>query len=116
MNLDDTTNCELASLKWPMIFGEACVLEPDFGFSRGSIAASTFCDIFTIHKTQMQTFHIQESFLARLNERSVVYPDDEVLVEMMLKRKSWKSYRQSVVDQLSKTRWPKEKKLNDPFI
>lgn len=116
MDIDDESNCELATLKWPMAFGEACILEPDIGFSRGSIVATTSCEIFMIHKTQMQTFHIQEGFLARLHERSIVFPDDDMLVDIMIKKRSWKAYRESIIEEIPKSRWPKEKNLSDPFI
>jgi hypothetical protein len=28
--------CEITTLKWPMIFGEACILEPESGVSLGT--------------------------------------------------------------------------------
>ena len=49
-----------------MIFGEACVLDPEAGISRGSIIADTSVDVFVLHKKQIQTFQIDDAFLERV--------------------------------------------------
>lgn len=57
---------EIGTLQWPMIFGESCVLDPQHGVSRGMIVADTACDIFMIHKVQIQTFLVDDIFLERV--------------------------------------------------
>ena len=47
-----------------MIFGEACLIDPDNGKSRGSIITDTPCEIFVLHKTQIQTFPVDDDFLS----------------------------------------------------
>lgn len=57
---------EIAVLQWPMIFGEAAVLDPENGVSKGSIVTDTLCDVFLLHKTQIQTFPVDDSFFERV--------------------------------------------------
>lgn len=66
-----TKSAEITHLHWPMLFGEACILDPENGKSRGSVVADTQCQIFVLHKTQMQTFLIDEEFLKSLKGRYV---------------------------------------------
>jgi hypothetical protein len=112
----DDSICELTTLKWPMMFGEESILEPDIGASRGSIVATTICDVFMVHKSQIQTFHISDSFLSKLREHAIVFPEDDALVDTMIKNKAWKAYRQNIVKNLPKNRWPKQGSKFDPFI
>lgn len=60
------SQAEITTLQWPMIFGEACVLDPEAGISRGSIIADTSVDVFVLHKKQIQTFQIDDLFLDRV--------------------------------------------------
>lgn len=57
---------EIATLQWPLIFGEACILDPENGISRGSIVADTSCEILMLHKVQIQTFPVDADFLDRV--------------------------------------------------
>ncbi len=61
-----TKVAEIATLQWPMIFGEACILDPESGSSRGTITADTLCDVFVLHKTQIQTFPVDDRFLEKV--------------------------------------------------
>lgn len=69
MSNNSTKAAEIAHLHWPMLFGEACILDPENGKSRGSVVADTQCQIFVLHKTQVQTFLIDEEFLKSLKGR-----------------------------------------------
>lgn len=57
---------DIATIQWPKIFGEACVIDPENGRSRGSIVADTACEIFMLHKTQIQTFPVDDTFLSNV--------------------------------------------------
>ena len=69
MSNSNTKDAEITHLHWPMLFGEACILDPENGKSRGSVVADTQCQIFVLHKTQVQTFLIDEEFLKSLKGR-----------------------------------------------
>ena len=115
-NCDDSTvttvtpsednQSEIATLQWPMLFGEISVLEPEAGVSQGTITADTACDVFMIHKIQMQTFHVDERFLERIKIRSVKYPNDVDLTGIIEQRKEWKKYRSSCLLDIPKQKWP----------
>jgi CRP-like cAMP-binding protein len=60
---------EIKTIRWPMIFGEACILDPENGVSRGSVIADTGCEVLAIHKIQLQTFPIDEHFIDRVRSK-----------------------------------------------
>jgi hypothetical protein len=62
---------EVSTLQWPMLFGEACIEDPEHGFSRGTIIADTTCEVFMLHKIQMQTFRVSTHLLDRVNHHAV---------------------------------------------
>lgn len=111
---------EIATLQWPMLFGEVSVLEPESGVSQGTIVADTACDVFMIHKTQIQTFHVDENFLGRIKIRSVKYPNDVDLTGIIDQKKDWKKYRASCLNDIRKQKWPGWHLLNggtpEPFV
>jgi hypothetical protein len=129
-NCDDSTvttvtpsednQSEIATLQWPMLFGEVSVLEPEAGVSQGTITADTACDVFMIHKIQMQTFHVDERFLERIKIRSVKYPNDVDLTGIIEQKKEWKKYRSSCLLDIPKQKWPGYTVLQggipDPFV
>jgi CRP-like cAMP-binding protein len=55
---------DIAAIQWPKIFGEACIVDPENGRSRGSVVADTACEIFMLHKAQIQTFPVDDTFLS----------------------------------------------------
>jgi CRP-like cAMP-binding protein len=111
---------EVATLQWPMLFGEVSVLEPEAGVSQGTIVADTACDVFMIHKIQMQTFHVDEIFLERIKVRSVKYPNDVDLTGIIEQKKEWKQYRSTCLSAVKKTKWPGYQLLSggiaEPFV
>jgi CRP-like cAMP-binding protein len=92
---------EIKILQWPMIFGEACVIDPENGVSRGSVLGDTYCEVFAIHKTQLQTFQIDETFLDRVRGKSVVYPADPEMVVNLYREQEWKEYRKEVLKKVA---------------
>ena len=60
---------DIATIQWPKIFGEACLIDPADGCSRGSIVADTACEVFLLHKTQIQTFPVDDSFLSGVKSK-----------------------------------------------
>jgi len=91
---------EVSTLQWPMLFGEACVQDPDKGFSRGTIIADTTCDILMIHKIQMQTFKVSSTLLDRFTGHSIFYPSDEALVASSERDEAWQTARLAIVSGL----------------
>ena len=111
---------EVATLQWPMLFGEVSVLEPEAGVSQGTIIADTACDVFMIHKIQMQTFHVDENLLEKIQIRSVKYPNDVDLSGIIEQKKEWKKYRASCLAEIRTTKWPGHQLLDggipEPFV
>ena len=102
---------EVSTMQWPQLFGEACVIDPDSGTSRGTIVADTTLVVLSIHKTQLQTFRVKEELLERIKYRSVAYPEDEELLAQKERDEAWEHERQLIVKNLST---PKEEYL-EPF-
>ena len=50
--------------------------DPASGLSRGTIVADTTCELFLVHKSQMQTFVIESPMLEKVKQKAVQYPDD----------------------------------------
>lgn len=92
---------EIRTIQWPMIFGEACILDPENGVSRGSIVADTACEIFAIHKVQLQTFQIDDNFLERVKAKVVAYPADSDMVVNLYQQQEWKEYRKEVLKKVA---------------
>jgi CRP-like cAMP-binding protein len=99
----------ISTLFWPQIFGESCLLQPDSGASLGTIIAETVCDIVCIHRIHLQTFHVDENLLQRVKDRSVHYPLDEILVQMLESNMHWDEFKKELIGQLPKDKWPKKK-------
>ena len=91
---------EISVIQWPMLFGEACVIQPDGGISAGRIMADTPCEIFCIHKLQLQTFRIQESFVTAVKDHAIKYPHDGMLVSSMKKKKHWGKFKEEFLTSL----------------
>lgn len=62
---------EITTLQWPRIFGEACISDPENGISRGSIIADTYCEVFALHRSQIQTFPVDKEFIDRVKGKSI---------------------------------------------
>jgi CRP-like cAMP-binding protein len=101
----------ISTLFWPQLFGEACLLQPNGGTSLGTVIAETVCDIICIHRTHLQTFHVEESLLQRVKDRSVHYPPDDTLVRMLESNVHWDEFKKELIDQLPKDKWPVKKKV-----
>lgn len=114
--LQDKTYCDIATLQWPMIFGEVCALQPEEGVSRGAIVADTACLILMIHKTQLQTFKVSSAMLDRLKTRAVLYPDDQVLLDRLTQTDDWAIYKENIMKKIPKDRWPKQASEYDAFV
>ncbi|RYH27871.1 hypothetical protein EON65_12880 [archaeon] len=106
---------EIATLQWPRIFGEASVLDPDQGVSRGSVVADTSVEVLVIHKKQIQTFQIDDTFLDRVKAKALVYPGDPDIVVSLYRKNEWSDYRKEVMKGISTTRWPKSLVAHEPF-
>jgi len=107
---------EIASIQWPQIFGEACITDPEEGRSRGSIVADTACEVFMLHKTQIQTFAVDDLFLKRVKMKAVAYPGDPEVVVSLFRNQGWKKYRAELLEEIPKDRWPmNETNITEPF-
>ena len=106
---------EIATLQWPMIFGEACVLDPTAGIAKGSITADTACDILIIHKVQLQTFLIDDKFLNRVKVKATRYPADPDIVVSLHREQEWKLYKNEVIKEVPKNKWPPKAVDYEPF-
>ena len=104
---------EIATLQWPMIFGEACVLDPTAGVSKGSITADTACDILMLHKVQLQTFLVDDKFLNRVKVKAVRYPADPDIVVSLYRNHEWQQYKKTVIKEVPKDKWPPEPKAHE---
>jgi hypothetical protein len=111
----DPKQGDIATLQWPMIFGEACILNPTEGLSRGSIIADTACDIFMLHKSQLQTFEVDDDMLERVKIKSVRYPEDPDIVVSLHRQQEWTLYKKEVMDNIPKDRWPTKLVEYEPF-
>ena len=113
---DTSKLCEIATLQWPMIFGEACVVDPDEGLSRGTIVADTTTDVLVLHKKQIQTFHIDPKFIDKVKQKAVNYPDDTELVMKNRSKAGWKKVREAMMEEIPKGRWPSRETDVEPFV
>ena len=113
---DAAVQCEVKVLRWPMLFGEASLLDPDTGTSRGTVVASTCCHVLVLHKTQMQTFHINDDLLTKVRLRAVVYPNDKTIEQNLTRGKAWKEFKAKEMTRIRTTRWPKLNSDQEPFI
>jgi len=91
---------EISVIQWPMLFGEACVISPANGISAGRIVADTPCEIFAIHKLQLQTFRIHSDFVELVKNHAILYPNDAHLVGGLSKKKYWDEYKVKYVQEL----------------
>lgn len=112
----DKKKAEITTLQWPKFFGEACILDPENGLSRGSIVADTACDVFMIHKTQIQTFAVNDKFLERVKAKATLYPIDPDIAVSLFRQKGWQEYRSEILDAVPKDRWPKKNVGVEPFL
>jgi len=107
---------DIATLQWPRIFGEACITDPEDGKSRGSIIADTAVELFLLHKTQIQTFPVDDSFLQFVKTKAVSYPGDPDVVVALFRQQNWRKYRQGVMEAIPKQRWPSsDKDMKETF-
>lgn len=106
---------EISTLSWPMLFGEACILDPEHGVSRGTIVSDTTCDVFMIHKTQIQTFKVESELLERVACRAVRYPADDDLAASIARKGKWTDYKSELMKGISKARWPSRENDREPF-
>ena len=97
---------DIAALHWPQLFGEVAILQPEGGTSLGTVKADTMVDIMCVHKVHLQTFQIDERLLERVKQRSVHYPPDEKLVEMLQSSQEWSGYKKSLMKDIRKDKWP----------
>ncbi len=106
-NLDNGNDIvDVASLRWPMVFGEASVSIPEGRSSLGTVIADTYCEILWIHKSHIQTFRLGEKFHERLRLRSVRYPPDDSLVNKLHGDRAWSVYKGEVMGGIEKQKWP----------
>lgn len=101
----ENNSVDIATIKWPQIFGEACLLQRDSGGSLGTVIAETLCQVLCIHYLQLETFKIEDYILERVRLRAVVYPPDEQLLEMIRKTKEWKLYKEQIISQIPQDKW-----------
>jgi len=90
---------EISTLQWPQLFGEACMLDPENGTSRGTVVADTTLEVLNIHKSQLQTFRVRDNVLERMKYRCVVYPEDEELLQQKERKESWEIQRKALLQQ-----------------
>jgi hypothetical protein len=113
---DTSKLCEIATLQWPMIFGEACVVDPEGGLSRGTIVADTTTDVFVIHKKQLQTFYMDVAVVDKVKQKAVTYPDDTELVAKNRSKDGWLKIRETMLADIPKGRWPARQGEAEPFV
>lgn len=100
------SDCDICLLSWPRFFGEICLFEPEQSICLGTVMAESACDVLMVHKYQLQTFHIGESLLKRVADRSVKFPTDKDLIMQIDREKEWSKYRSSLMSAIPKGRWP----------
>jgi hypothetical protein len=99
-----------------MIFGEACVVDPEDGLSRGTIVADTTTDVFVIHKKQLQTFYVDPGVIDKVKQKAVTYPDDTELVAKNRSKEGWLKIRETMMKEIPKGRWPSRSEDVEPFV
>ena len=114
--IDTSKLCEIATLQWPMIFGEACLLDPEDGLSRGTIVADTTTDVFMLHKKQLQTFYVDPKVVDKVRLKAVSYPNDTELVAKNRSKEGWLKIRESLMADIPKARWPSRVDDTEPFV
>ena len=90
---DQSREVEVSFIKTPQIFGEACVLDVFEGVSEGSVIADTNCEVLCLHKMLLQTFHITEGIMMRIQQGAVAYPEDEDIIREIDLTKSWSTFK-----------------------
>jgi hypothetical protein len=99
-------DCDICSLNWPRFFGEICLLDPEGSINLGTVIADSSCEIFLIHKYQLQTFRVGNGLIDQLKVRSIKYPSDTDLIKTIDRQKDWTKYRSKIMDKIPKGRWP----------
>ena len=69
-----------------------------------------------VHKSQLQTFHIGDNLLSRVKLRSVKFPSDSDLIAKIEDQKEWNKYRENIMEDIPKARWPNRPDEVDPMI
>merc|ERR1711871_720084 len=100
----EANNCSITQIYWPRFFGEVCLLDADKCINIGTVKADSACEIFMIHMSQLQTFHIGEDLLHRVTARQIQYPDDNALMAKIDTDKFWVKYRSDLMKGIPKTR------------
>ena len=104
-----------ANLQWPRIFGEACLTDPHTGQSKGTITTDTACRLFMVHRSQLQTFLVDEVTITRAKLKSVVYPTDSTINNTLRRNKEWKNCKKEIIGKVRQDKWPKRVTTRAPF-
>lgn len=112
----EANDCDICQLYWPRFFGEICILDPVVSSNLGTVKADSACEIFSIHVNQLHTFHIGENLIERIVDRKIKYPDDTELMAKIDKDRLWGKYRQVLMEQIPKTRWPSKEFEYDQMV
>jgi CRP-like cAMP-binding protein/tetratricopeptide (TPR) repeat protein len=109
-------NAEIKVLEYPQLFGETVMTSPGSGTSRGTIVADTACEVFVIHKFQLQTFNMSENIMDRVDLRAVTYPTDDALMKKLEHKERWTQYKDEIMLGIPKGRWPTRADDVAPFV
>jgi CRP-like cAMP-binding protein len=90
-------NFEIARLKWPMMFGEESILNPDIGEHPTTIKCLTGCEIFQIHSSQMKSFPNSEHFKEKIQLVAIKPPDDNLVHERISSSKKWEVFKSEYI-------------------
>merc|ERR1711871_385592 len=106
LNGKKANDSDITQLYWPRFFGEICLLDPDKCINLGTVKADSACEVFAIHKNQLQTFHIGEDLIHKITARQIQYPDDNALMAKIDTDKFWVKYRSEIMKGIPRNRWP----------
>jgi hypothetical protein len=94
----------------PAIFGELAILEPWDGFQQGTVQSYTYAEMLVLSKHHIDHRAFTKEKLEDLQARAVSYPKDEHVIGKALQDARWREYRQQVLWEVDKRRWPVDKR------
>ncbi|CAM9594268.1 unnamed protein product [Chrysoparadoxa australica] len=94
------TEHKVALLHPPCFFGEMAVLKPEQSVALGTIVAESRVETLSIHKCILQTFDVTDQFLAKVKQKSTIFPGDIALGHTIEAGNLWKAQKRQVIEEL----------------
>eukprot|EP00752_Nemacystus_decipiens_P017735 g15902.t1 len=95
--VDTSQTQSVGTLQYPQFFGEMCLLVPDGGEALGTVSTDTLVETVSMSKFVLQTFHVTDTFLQGVRQKSSIYPEDINLAKAIEAERWWEVRRRELV-------------------